>query len=128
MWVPKKVRGTRATLVDPWYSKTMKNKETKKVRIATCNSTGARYIVQQMTIGKTPVEDRVHCWGEVASARGLASKHEASKTFPRTAVTVTEVDKTFALLEGLWHQNLRAKQAAGRQVSLSRTGRTATVR
>lgn len=115
-------------MVDPWYSKTMKNKETKKVRIATCNSTGARYIVQQMTIGKTPVEDRVHCWGEVASARGLASKHEASKTFPRTAVTVTEVEKTFALLEGLWHQNLRAKQAAGRQVSLSRTGRTATVR
>lgn len=26
MWVPKKVRGTRATLVDPWYSKTMDNK------------------------------------------------------------------------------------------------------
>jgi len=106
----------------------MATKETKKVRIATCNSTGSRYLVQQMTIGKTPVEDRVHCWGEVASVKGLSSRHEASKSFPRTAVTVTEVDKTFSLLEGLWHQNLRAKRAAGHHVHLSRTGRTATVR
>ena len=54
MWVPKKVRGTRATLVDLWYSKTMKNKETKKVRIATCNSTGQEVYVQEKYL--EPVE------------------------------------------------------------------------
>ena len=118
-----------ANLSSLWYTDIMMaTKETKKVQIATCNATGSRYLVQQMTIGKTPADDRVHCWGEVMSAKGLSSKHEASKVFLRSAVTVSEVDKTFALLEGLWRQNLRAKQAAGRLVSVSRSGRTATVR
>jgi len=106
----------------------MTNATTKTVKIATCNATGSRYIVQQMTIGRTPADDRVHCWGEVMSAKGLSSKHGKSLTFLRSAVTVAEVEKTFSLLKELWNQNLRALREQGRLVSVSRSGRTATIR
>lgn len=105
----------------------MKN-TTKTVRIATHNPTSTRYFVQQISMGKTPAEDRVHCWGEVAEAKGLSTRHEGSKSFPRSEVTVTEVEKTPTLIRELWHQGLRALEASGKKVSLSRTGRTATIR
>lgn len=101
---------------------------TKSIRIATHNATGSRYLVQQISMGKTPAEDRVHCWGEVASVKGLSSRHEESKSFLRSEVTVTEVEKTFPLLQALWHQNIRNLKAAGKSVSLNRTGSVATVR
>lgn len=101
---------------------------TKSIRLATHNATGSRYLVQQVSMGKTPAEDRVHCWGEVASVKGLASRHEESKTFLRSEVTVTEVEKTFPLLESLWRQNIRTRKAAGQNITLNRTGSRATIR
>ena len=101
---------------------------TKTVRIATHNATSTRYIVQQIAMGKTSADDRVHCWGEVAAAKGLSTRHERSKIFPRSEVTVSDVEKTPTLIRELWHQGLRALEASGKNVSLSRTGRTATIR
>ena len=101
---------------------------TKSIRLATHNVTGSRYLVQQISLGKTPAEDRVHCWGEVASANWLSTRHEGSKSFLRSEVTVTEVEKTHTLIRDMWHQGLRALEASGKKVSLSRTGRTATIR
>ena len=101
---------------------------TKSIRLATHNVTGSRYLVQQISLGKTPAEDRVHCWGEVAEANWLSTRHEGSKSFLRSEVTVTEVEKTHTLIQALWHQNIRTLKAAGKSVSLNRTGSVATVR
>lgn len=98
---------------------------TKTIRIATVTATGNRYIVQQLSLGKTPEGDRVHCWGEVVSIKGLSTKHSASKTFPRGEVEIAELPSSFSLLEDLWHQNIRELRARGAHVTVSRTGRTA---
>jgi len=88
-----------------------------KQRIATVKATGARYIVQRMSIGRTDAETRVHVWGEVTSyktglghtreerlATGASTRHDGSKTFTKDAVTIEEVDVTGHVAEQLMQQ------------------------
>lgn len=91
-----------------------------KMRIATVKATGDRYLVQRLEI-PTSGEGRCHVWGEVtgfhtaraatrdlAMARTASTKHQASKTFPRGAVDVSEeVEITGNLAQGLLDQAAR---------------------
>lgn len=89
-----------------------------KVRIATVNATGCKYIIQQIEFSKTP---KVHCWGEVCRTEGSRTSHEASKSFLKSEVTITEVDKTPVLVASLFQQNVRLRREAGHVLTGRRT-------
>lgn len=93
-------------------------------RIATVKATGDRYIVQRMSIGKTPAESRVYVWGEVTGmktgraytdaerlATGASTTHAASKAFTRDAVDIAEVDVTGHVAQELLAQGARNMKA-----------------
>lgn len=90
-----------------------------KIRIATVNATGMKYIVQQLSFGTNP---KAHCWGEVVSFKNCATKHEESKTFLLSAVTVVEIERTGLLIEELFGQTLKGRIAADHILTRNRTG------
>lgn len=94
----------------------------KTIRIATVKATGVRYIVQQLSIPKPGEVGRVHCWGEVVAHRGGETRHSGNKTFLADAVTVTEVAKTHALVEGLFQQHIAGLRSKGNVVTSNRKG------
>lgn len=99
-----------------------------KTRIATVTTTGQRYLVESRYFGKRPGdEDKVYCWGEVISFKGLASKHDGKKTFLASAVTVAEVDHTAQLLRELFDQRLKGLEDKGHVIT-RRTTRAGNVR
>lgn len=96
----------------------------KTVRIATVIATGKQYLVERIHFGngKPTDPDKVFCWGEVQSFRGLASRHEANKSFLKSAVTVREAPKTEALLNELFQQNIAGRRDAGHVIHTTRKG------
>jgi hypothetical protein len=58
-------------------------------------------------------EAKVHCWGELVSYRGRKTKHAESKTFLKSAVTVSEEPKDYALMDALFEQGIARRRAAG---------------
>ena len=98
-----------------------------KIRIATVTATGQRYLVESRYFAKSKRPDdvdKVYCWGELTSFKGLASKHEAKRTFLATAVTVAEVDHTVELLRELFDQRLKGLKEKGVEMTrrVTRTG------
>lgn len=97
------------------------------IRIATVTATGARYVVQQISIPKRGEVGRVHCWGEVTSfSARTGTKHAGSKAFLASAVTVVEVPFSAKLMEELFDQYITSLRAKGNVVTASRNGRTFT--
>ena len=80
------------------------------VRIATVTATGHKYIIQQIEFSKTP---KVHCWGEVCGLKNLSATHEGSKTFLKSEVTISEVERTQYLMNTLFQQNIQIRRDAG---------------
>lgn len=93
------------------------------VRIATVKATGKRYVVQRI---ESWGDEKVFCWGECVSFRGLSAKFETGRAFLPGAVDVAEVDRTADLLASLVAQRIAGLRAAGHVVSMTRTGRTYT--
>ncbi len=102
----------------------MSNTTTKSIRVATVKATGRRYVVQQMSFGKTDADHRVHTWGEVLSftpsrATGLicgTTKYDGTKKFAMNAVTVEEVAPTVVLFNALFEQMKDVRRAAGHTI------------
>lgn len=102
-----------------------------KMRIATVKATGERYLVQSMSIPKSGEEARVHCWGDVVAVKAArartfeealdkptSTRHEASRTFLRSAVDISdEIVVTYLLALELLAQT---SSKTGRSVSSSR--------
>jgi hypothetical protein len=102
-------------------------KPIRKVRIATVKQTGRKYLVQQIDFQAKP-EPIVRCWGEVESAKatsngGGSSRHGESKAFVKSAVEITEVEKTWDLIDELWQQSQQAKRAKGYKIWTRKTYR-----
>lgn len=94
-----------------------------KDRIATEKATGFRYRVQRIDLRA----DEVWCWGEVLSRRGAATKHGPSKSFPRSAVDVTETTWTEDLAKALFDQTRDRLIATGARFRGSPHAKNATV-
>lgn len=87
-------------------------------------ATGRRYIVQQLSFGKTEADHRVHTWGEVLAftpgrATGLicgTTKYDGTKKFVLGAVMVEEVAPTVVLFNALFEQMKEVRRAAGHTI------------
>lgn len=87
-------------------------------RIATVKATGKRYIVQFIDFRA----NKVVCWGELTSHRGLSSKHEGTKAFMLDFVEIApEAPKTEALMAQLFQQMLASKREEGHQIDVRHT-------
>lgn len=95
------------------------------IRIATVTATNKKYIVQRMEFPSSGPA-KVHCWGELVYMKGLRTKHEDSKCFLASAVTVADVEKTVALERELFDQAVAAKRDAGFRITTSKSGKTVT--
>lgn len=90
------------------------------IRVATVTATGRRYVVQQISFGKTDADHRVHVWGEVLAftanhATKLATnrKYDTAKKFVLSAVKVVDVEPTVVLFNALLEQTKEVRKAAG---------------
>ena len=93
-----------------------------ETRVATVIATGERFLVQTLFIGATPDQSRCNCWGHVTSFKGLASKHEKSRTFRLDAVKVDNVAKTPQLLGELLKQHIEYLRKEGYTIHVTRGG------
>jgi len=84
------------------------------IRIAKVIATGKKYLVINLDLNA----DRVHVWGEVTKTKGLRTWHGPNMVFMRSAVEISEVPKTQALLTELFDQAVEAVRASGREVTV----------
>ena len=93
-----------------------------KVRIATVQATGDRYLVSRLYLPTVTTEPaKAFCWGEVESTKGRSTKHGERKVFLLDAVEVDEVVKDEELVHQLWMQGIRKLRAAGHDIEVHRT-------
>jgi hypothetical protein len=99
----------------------------KTIRLAAVTSSGRRYIVQKVDLAPDGT-GKVHCWGEVikVEARSFKTTHSPSVSFALADVVLSTEEKTAALCSALFAQMVDVRRAAGRIVTLSKSGRTAT--
>lgn len=93
-------------------------------RVATVKATGKKYLVQFIDFRA----NKVVCWGELVSRRGMASKHEGTKAFLLDFVELgLEEPRTEALMSQLTEQMLASKKEEGHNVEVRRTPRGNTL-
>ena len=90
------------------------------IRVATVKASGKKYIVQFIDFRA----NKVVCWGEVATFRGLGTRHEGTKAFLLEFVEIApEAPKTDALVTELMNQMFASKRAEGHDLEVHRTNR-----
>jgi len=98
------------------------------ISLVTVKATGKRYLLKdRVTIVNEnytidPDRSKVVVWGELASFRGLSSKHTGTKTFIESAVDVVKVEKTVTLLRELFEQGVVDLRDRGFLISRTRKG------
>jgi hypothetical protein len=93
-------------------------------RVATVKATGKKYLVSYVDFRA----NKVVCWGELATFRGLGTRHEGTKAFLLEFVEISaEMPKTEALVTELMNQTFASKREEGHRVDVS-TSRKGNIR
>ena len=87
------------------------------VRIATVNATGKQYVVIRVDFARKDGEyDKVTVWGECTWMHGARRKHDGTKQFLLSGVTLSEVDGGQNLSVALFDQAVKSRVENGERV------------
>ncbi len=93
---------------------------TRLCRVATVKATGKKYLVQFIDFRA----NKVVCWGELVTFRGLGTRHDGTKAFLLEFVEISpEMPKTDALVSELMEQMFASKRAEGHDLEVRRSNR-----